>query len=803
MKFVLSLGNGIITVALLLVVTTSLFAGLPYDIKLPPIQLPAAPATFCLNGRDLLASRQLILAGDPAVAVALAQLRHEADQALRKKLVAVTDKTHPAPSGDHHDYVSLSTYFWPNPQTPDGLPYVLRDGQTNPEIRQYDSGRLGSMSSTVRTLTLAYYLTGDPRYADPAVRQIRRWFLDPVTRMNPNLKYGQLVRGMNQGSRWGIIDTASLIWVVEADALLQSSPAWTASDHRQLQQWIADYLIWLRTSDLGVQEASAPNNHGSYYDLQVAEFALFTGQRTLVRELLENVKTKRIARQIEPDGSQPLELSRTKSFDYSVFNLRALFYLARLGEVVGVDLWNYQTADGRGLRRALDFMTPFATGARAWPYPQIVPPSSSQMMAVLLRQAGMAWANPVYEKMIDQVPGGAAELSAAALWYPPLNVARRVAVVDRERIFRLANQALTLRPPTITDLVATNSPGGLHDFFSQADYAWPNPTNQTGLPYVTRDGESNPHTFTAHRLAMRHLKDAVAALAAAYLLKGDDHYAAKAADLLRVFFLDEATRMNPNLACAQVSLGQPWGTQYGIIDTLHLCEVAQAIPYLEKSPAFPSSVDQGLKQWFASYTRWILTSTNGVKEMNGLNNHSIACFLQLACFAKCTGDEKGLALARHRFKDVLLPNQMANNGSFPRELARTKPFGYSIFQADNLAALCAVLSTPVEDFWRFTLPDGRTPRQAVDFIYPYLTDKSLWLADGRKRDIKHWEHWPVRQPCLLLAYAEFGDEKYFALWQKLDPDPADLEIRRNLAVTQPLLWVARPAQLPLLKPGME
>jgi hypothetical protein len=142
---------------------------------------------------------------------------------------------------------------------------------------------------------------------------------------------------------------------------------------------------------------------------------------------------------------------------------------------------------------------------------------------------------------------------------------------------------------------------------------------------------------------------------------------------------------------------------------------------------------------------------------------------------------------------------MTNDGSFPRELARTKPYGYSIFQADNVATLCFLLSTTNEDFWRFTLPDGRTPCQAVDFIFPYLADKNKWLADGHARDTMHWENWPARQPCLILAYAEFGDPKYISLWKKLDPDPGDLEVRRNLAITQPLLWIARPDEAPVLK----
>jgi hypothetical protein len=374
-----------------------------------------------------------------------------------------------------------------------------------------------------------------------------------------------------------------------------------------------------------------------------------------------------------------------------------------------------------------------------------------------------------------------------------------MAMIDRDRILKLADQALTLKPPAITDQVATNSAGGLHDFFSQADYEWPNPNTTNGLPYINRDGESNLNVFSYHRMAMRDMKDAVAALAAAYALTGDDKYVRKSTELLKVFFLDMKTRMNPNLNFAQAVLGKQTGNAYGVIDTLHLAELPMAVRFLEQSTAFPPEVDQGLKKWFVDYSEWITTSTNGVKEMNNANNHSIACYLQLASFAKFTGDERLLESCRERFKKVLFPNQMTNNGSFPRELARTKPYGYSIFQVDNLATLCVLLSTTNDDFWKIRLPDGRTPRNAVDFIYPYLADKNQWLADGHRKDAMHWENWPARQPCLIFAYAEFGDEKYFDLWKKLNADPTDVEVRRNMAVTQPLLWIASPDEVPLLK----
>jgi hypothetical protein len=378
-------------------------------------------------------------------------------------------------------------------------------------------------------------------------------------------------------------------------------------------------------------------------------------------------------------------------------------------------------------------------------------------------------------------------------------LAETVAQIDRARILKLANEALALKSPAITDHVATNSAGGPHDFFSQADYFWPNPAKTNGLPYISHDGETNPENFEYHRMAMRQMKDAVAALAAAYACTGDDKYVSKAAELLRVFFIDEKTKMNPNLDYSQGVLGESKGRSYGIIDTLHLAELPVAVRVLEKSSAFNPALDAGLKQWFADYIHWLMTSTNGVKEMTAANNHSIAYFVQVASFAVFVGDQKTTEICRQRFKEILIPKQMAADGSFPLELKRTKPYGYSIFQADNVAILCVLLSSPGEDLWKFKLPEGNTPVKSIEFLYPYLADKNKWLADGRQKDVMHWDAWPARQPCLLFAYAETGDAKYFDLWKKLEPDPSDLEIRRNIAITQPLLWIAQPKDIPLVR----
>jgi hypothetical protein len=376
--------------------------------------------------------------------------------------------------------------------------------------------------------------------------------------------------------------------------------------------------------------------------------------------------------------------------------------------------------------------------------------------------------------------------SPLTIWAAPaLDVAR----IDHDRILNEASNALMLGPITITKYRARLSEGGLNEYYSNADYFWPNPKTTNGLPYVNRDGLSNPGNFNKHRECLRTLDHAVAALGAAYKITGDNRYVTKAVELLRVFFLTPSTRMNPNLQFAQAVPGLAPGRSYGIIDTLHMIEIPQGIEAMEKSSAFPPDVLAGLKQWFSNYMAWMRTSTNGVMESKASNNHAVAYWLQVAVFAQFTGDQKNLEECREHFKDIFVPKQMAVDGSFPRELARTKPYGYSTFQLDNMTTLCQILSTPQGNLWQFTLPDGRGIRKAVQFMYPYWADKNKWLADGRHKDIQAWDGWPAREPTLLFAGQAFGEQKYLDLWKTLCADPRDDEVRRNLAITQPILWV--------------
>jgi hypothetical protein len=222
---------------------------------------------------------------------------------------------------------------------------------------------------------------------------------------------------------------------------------------------------------------------------------------------------------------------------------------------------------------------------------------------------------------------------------------------------------------------------------------------------------------------------------------------------------------------------------------LHLIEIPPAVTALAQASAFPAELQKDIQAWFKDYTAWMLTSKNGRDEAAAKNNHSVAYWLQVAVFARFTGDAETLKECRRQYTQVFVPNQMGADGGFPAELRRTKPYGYSIFQLDNLATLCQVLSTPAEDLWRFELPDGRGIRRAMAYLYPYLADKSKWPL---KPDVQAWEGWPARQPALLFAGLAFQETSYLTLWQKLPADPLDDEVQRNIAITQPLLWVSSP-----------
>jgi hypothetical protein len=359
-----------------------------------------------------------------------------------------------------------------------------------------------------------------------------------------------------------------------------------------------------------------------------------------------------------------------------------------------------------------------------------------------------------------------------------------VAALDRQRILAAAEQDLREAPLTITASHSPRSSGGPHDFYSEGDYWWPDPEHPGG-PYVQRDGLSNPDNFNEHRRALMRFSVQVPALVAAWKISGDQRYAQHAVEHLRAWFIDDATRLHPNLQYAQAIFGRSTGRGIGIIDTIHLVEVARAIEVLRETAAL-SAVDQaGISQWFSSYLEWLTHSKNGMAERDARNNHGTCWLMQVAAFAHLTGDQALLAHSRERFKTVLLPNQVAADGGFPLELKRTKPYGYALFNLEAMATLSEILSTPADNLWTYTTPDGRGMRLAMAYMAPYIRDKKSWPLPP---DVMYDNEWPMRQNSLLFAGRALDQPEYIALWRTLRADSAVEEVVRNFFVRQPVLW---------------
>jgi hypothetical protein len=360
-----------------------------------------------------------------------------------------------------------------------------------------------------------------------------------------------------------------------------------------------------------------------------------------------------------------------------------------------------------------------------------------------------------------------------------------VARFERARVLDAAGVFLREAPRTVTASRSLRSAGGPHDFFSEGDYWWPDPNSPAG-PYVQRDGMSNPDNFVDHRRALMRLSVQAPTLAAAWRLTGDKRYAVHAGRHLRAWFVDPATRMAPHLRYAQAIHGITTGRAQGVIDTLHLVEVARAIEVLDRSPALSPAERDGVHSWFREYTRWLTTHENALKERDAKNNHATCWLLQVAAFARLVGDETLLADSRERFKTVIVPGQIAADGSFPEEQRRTKPYGYSVFNMDAMAGVAQTLSTPSDNLWTFETPDGRGLRRALTYLVPYIRDKKTW---PRPPDVMYDEHWPMRQASLLFGGLALGKPEYIDLWKTLPADSTVEEVVRNFFIRQPVLWV--------------
>jgi len=376
--------------------------------------------------------------------------------------------------------------------------------------------------------------------------------------------------------------------------------------------------------------------------------------------------------------------------------------------------------------------------------------------------------------------------SPTDIWSSPQLAVTRI---EGRRILAAARSYLAEKPKTITSEPAPRSAGGIHEYFSEGDYWWPDPKNPQG-PYIRRDGQSNPHNFTAHRELLIRLSIQMPALVAAWVLTRNRSYADHAAAHLRAWFVTPATRMNPSLTYAQAIRGVDTGRSIGIIDTLHLVEVAQAALVLERDGAIEGDVLRETHAWFAEYLRWMTTSDRGRQERDEHNNHGSCWLLQAASFARYVGDNKVRDECHERLTNKLFPEQIGNDGSFPLELARTKPYSYSLFNLDVLAMSAHILSNQGNDLWKYKLADGRGLEASFRFHIPYIENKSSWPY---RHDVEYFNDLPVRQPSLLFAGIAYEDAKYLEAWRRLDPNPTVPELIRNHPIRQPLLWMKQEA----------
>ncbi len=377
-----------------------------------------------------------------------------------------------------------------------------------------------------------------------------------------------------------------------------------------------------------------------------------------------------------------------------------------------------------------------------------------------------------------------AQESAVARTQPENYYGQAVQVL-RSHILQEAAWAMRQDPVTVTAQSSPRSAGGPHDFYSEGDYWWPDPQHPDS-PYVQRDGMTNPDNFVAHRQAMIRFSRIIGSLASAWKITGDPKYIRQAMKHCKAWFVDTATLMHPNLLYAQAIKGRATGRGIGIIDTIQFMEVVQGILAMEKSGALDPGLLIRIRQWFAQYLLWLTTHPYGKDEMNAVNNHGTCWTMQVASFAKFTRNDALLHFCRNRYKTVLLPTQMDTSGSFPLELKRTKPYGYSLFNLDAMTTLCQILSTPHNNLWSYHTPDGKSLERGIRFLYPYVADKKTWPY---KQDVMYWSEWPVAQPFLIFGAAAYHNVSWLELWKRLNHAPEVEEVIRNLPVRNPIIWM--------------
>ncbi len=369
---------------------------------------------------------------------------------------------------------------------------------------------------------------------------------------------------------------------------------------------------------------------------------------------------------------------------------------------------------------------------------------------------------------------------------PKLNaLGKQISPVLEKQVLSIAESNMNRRPVTVTAFYSKRSAGNRHDFFSEGDYWWPDSTNPEG-PYIQKDGQTNPNNFVAHRLAMIGFSQLIGNLTSAFLITGNKKFAKAALPHLHAWFVDTATKMNPSLLYAQAIKGKVTGRGVGIIDMIQMMEVAQSIRVLEKAGLIPDRDITIMKKWFGDYLEWVTHYSYGLDEREAKNNHGTCWVMQVLSFSKLTKNDSLIKDCASRYQNILLPGQLAADGSFPLELKRTKPYGYSLFNLDAVTMVSYMLSQQNPAIFQFQLSNGSNLNKAIQFLAPYVKNKSIWPYP---KDVMYWDQWPVAHPFLLFGFYGFKNQNWKTLWDSLDHFPNNGEVVRNLPVRNPLIWL--------------
>jgi Alginate lyase len=731
-----------------------------------------------------------------------------ANKYLSEAPLTITASSSPRSAGGRHDFFSEGDYWWPDPQNPDG-PYIQRDGMTNPDNFTDHRRYLMRLSVQVPALVAAWKLSGDKRYAAHAAKHLRAWFLNGETRMNPHLKFAQAIKGRVTGRGIGIIDTIHLVEVARAVELLESEHALSKIELAGVKQWFAEYLNWMTTHQYGIDEREAKNNHGTCWVMQVAAFARLTGNRELIDYSRDRFKKVLVPNQMAADGSFPQEMRRTKPYGYALFNLDAMATICRILSTPEDDLWTFELPDGRGMRRAMAFMTPYIRDKKSWPLkPDVMYDREWPMRHCSVLFAGEVFGNSDYIELWKTLKADSTVeevvrnffIRQPVLWVdartqssvePPHKrtepSAPRVFLLDakqlqniRERLAdqnlapalarlqRDAQQALNAGPFSVTSKEVTPPTGDKRDYMSQAPYWWPDPAKPNGLPYIRRDGERNPeiNKISDHRV-MDQMVAAVETLALAYYLKGDEAYAGKAALLLRIWFLDPATRMNPNLEYAQGIPGINTGRGIGLIETRGLTRVVDAIGLLAGAKAWTDADQRGLEDWFGKFLNWMMESNHGREEAAAKNNHGTYYDLQAVSFALFIGNRELAMNILQTARQKRIAAQIEPDGRQPLELARTRAWSYSVGNLNGLMSLARLGECAGVDLWNYRTADGRSISKALEFLIPFALGERKWAH-------QQLGEWQPQMLFPLLRRAAIHYPQYHASLSKLpEIDAAD------------------------------